>query len=121
MSVYIPESMQAILLQDKGEPLTVGQIPVLRLGRGQLLVRMAAAPINPSDQGFVKGGYGFQKPFSVVPGLEGSGAVAAAPPRSQHCRDEDKERWRGHYFVRAVSLACTCATRAAQVFTPSTV
>ena len=80
MSTPIPEFMQAILLQGKGKPLTVGQIPVPRPGRGQVLVRMAAAPINPSDLGFLKGGYGFQKPFPVVPGFEGSGIVVGAGP-----------------------------------------
>ncbi len=39
---------------------------------------MAAAPINPSDLGFLQGSYGFQKPFPVVPGFEGSGTVVSA-------------------------------------------
>jgi NADPH:quinone reductase-like Zn-dependent oxidoreductase len=70
--------MQAVLLQASGGPLTVGQIPVPEPGPGQLLLRMAAAPINPSDLGFLKGSYGFRKPFPIVPGLEGSGTVIAA-------------------------------------------
>lgn len=41
---------------------------------------MAAAPINPSDLGFIRGSYGFQKAFPVVPGFEGSGTVVAAGP-----------------------------------------
>jgi NADPH:quinone reductase-like Zn-dependent oxidoreductase len=41
---------------------------------------MAAAPINPSDLGFLKGSYGYQKPFPLVPGFEGSGTVVAAGP-----------------------------------------
>jgi NADPH2:quinone reductase len=41
---------------------------------------MAAAPINPSDLGFLRGSYGFQRPFPIVPGLEGSGVVCAAGP-----------------------------------------
>jgi NADPH:quinone reductase-like Zn-dependent oxidoreductase len=39
---------------------------------------MAASPINPSDLGFIKGSYGYQKPFPIVPGFEGSGTVVAA-------------------------------------------
>jgi NADPH:quinone reductase-like Zn-dependent oxidoreductase len=70
--------MQAVLLQAKDGPLTVGQIPVPNPGPGQVLVRMAATPINPSDLGFLRGSYGFQKPFPIVPGLEGSGVVVAA-------------------------------------------
>lgn len=70
--------MQAVLLQENNGPLTVGPLPVPRPGPGQVLVRMAAAPINPSDLGFLRGSYGFQKPFPIVPGLEGSGTVVAA-------------------------------------------
>jgi NADPH2:quinone reductase len=78
MSTLIPKSMQAVLLKTLARPLTVGSIRVPRPAPGQVLVRMAAAPINPSDLGFVSGSYGFQKPFPVVPGFEGSGTVVAA-------------------------------------------
>ncbi|HEX2994960.1 MAG TPA: zinc-binding dehydrogenase [Anaerolineales bacterium] len=72
--------MQAVLLQANGGPLIVGSLPVPTPGAGQVLVRMAAAPINPSDLGFLNGSYGFQKPFPIVPGLEGSGTVVTAGP-----------------------------------------
>jgi NADPH:quinone reductase len=78
MQTTIPEMMQAVLLEGNDGPLTVRQIPVPSPGPGQVLVRMAAVPINPSDLGFMRGAYGFQKPFPVVPGLEGSGTVVAA-------------------------------------------
>ncbi len=80
MQTTIPEMMQAVLLQKNDGALTVGQIPVPAPDTGQVLVRIAATPINPSDLGFLRGSYGFQKPFPVVPGLEGSGTVLAAGP-----------------------------------------
>jgi NADPH:quinone reductase-like Zn-dependent oxidoreductase len=43
-----------------------------------VLVRVAAAPINPSDLSFLQGNYGLRKPLPVVPGFEGSGTVVAA-------------------------------------------
>jgi NADPH:quinone reductase len=73
-----PTMMQAVLLQGEEGSLTVGPLPVPSPGPGQVLIRMAAAPINPSDIGFLGGSYGFQKPFPVVPGLEGSGIAVAA-------------------------------------------
>ncbi len=76
----LPSTMQAVLLPGQGAHLTVGQLPLPEPGPGQVLVRLAAAPINPSDLGFIQGGYGFQKPFPVVPGFEGSGTVVAAGP-----------------------------------------
>lgn len=80
MNPIIPKSMQAVLLGEFGKPLVVDQIPVPIPGPGEVLVRMAASPINPSDLGFIKGGYGFQKAFPIVPGFEGSGTVVAAGP-----------------------------------------
>jgi len=68
--------MQAILLKDSGQ-LTLGEVALPALGTNQVLIRMSASPINPSDLGFLKGAYGFQKPFPVVPGFEGSGRVVA--------------------------------------------
>lgn len=78
MSASIPESMQAVRIEQSGGQPGVGQVPIPRPGPGQVLVRMAASPINPSDRGFIRGNYGFQKPFPVVPGFEGSGVVVAA-------------------------------------------
>ena len=43
--------------------------------KGQVLIKMAYSPINPSDLAFLTGQYGIQKPFPVVPGFEGSGVV----------------------------------------------
>lgn len=72
--------MQAVLIRENGGMLTAGEVPVPKPGPGEVLVRMAASPINPSDLGFIRGGYGFQKPFPIVPGFEGSGTVVAAGP-----------------------------------------
>ncbi len=76
MDQSIPKTMQAILLKDSGQ-LTLGEVALPALGTNQVLIRMSASPINPSDLGFLKGAYGFQKPFPVVPGFEGSGRVVA--------------------------------------------
>jgi len=80
MNIRIPKNMQAVLLAENGGSLSVGEIPVPQPGPGEVLVRMAASPINPSDLGVIKGGYGGQKPFPIVPGFEGSGTVVAAGP-----------------------------------------
>jgi len=78
MSPVIPETMQAVQLDKDGGPLFVRQIPVPRPGASEVLIRMAASPINPSDLGFIEGGHGYEKTFPVVPGVEGSGTVVAA-------------------------------------------
>lgn len=78
----IPERMTAVVLQSYTgvEALTVEERPVPKPGKNQVLVKVAASPINPSDLAFLDGQYGFKKPTPVVPGFEGSGTVVAAGP-----------------------------------------
>jgi NADPH2:quinone reductase len=64
--------MHAVQLDDDGR-LVLGRIPVPRPARGEVLIRTAAAPINPSALRFLSGSGGSTSP--MVPGLEGSGTV----------------------------------------------
>ncbi|HZT57570.1 MAG TPA: zinc-binding dehydrogenase [Pyrinomonadaceae bacterium] len=76
-----PETMRAVKLRsyDGGaDSIVLAEMPVPRPGHGQVLVRMTAAPINPSDLSFIRGTYGIKKRLPVVPGLEGSGEAVAA-------------------------------------------
>lgn len=57
--------------------LRVEERPVPQPGAGEVLVQIAAAPLNPSDLMFVQGLYGFRKTLPVVPGFEGSGTIVA--------------------------------------------
>jgi NADPH:quinone reductase-like Zn-dependent oxidoreductase len=46
--------------------------------RGQVLVKVEAAPCNPSDVLFLQGKYGVRKTLPAVPGWEGAGTVVAS-------------------------------------------
>jgi NADPH:quinone reductase len=46
--------------------------------KGEVLVKMTASPINPSDLAFLMGGYTFKTGLPVTPGNEGSGIVVAS-------------------------------------------
>lgn len=77
----IPESMRAVVLSaydGRPDSLSVEERPVPKPGPGEVLVRLAAAPINPSDLMFMKGQYGLKKTLPAVPGFEASGTVVAA-------------------------------------------
>ena len=77
----IPETMRALELRsyDGGAgSLAVVEKPVPRPSKGQVLVRVAAAPVNPSDLMFLRGMYGVRKSLPVVAGFEGSGEVVAS-------------------------------------------
>jgi NADPH:quinone reductase-like Zn-dependent oxidoreductase len=73
--------MRALVLtayDGRPESLRVETLPVPQPEAGQVLVRMSASPINPSDLLFVRGQYGERKAPPTVPGFEGSGTVVAA-------------------------------------------
>ncbi len=73
----IPSSAKAIVLSGP-ETFKVDSIHLPKLQKGKVLVKMAFAPVNPSDLAFLTGNYGLKKAFPVVPGLEGSGVVVAS-------------------------------------------
>src|SRR5260370_16408050 len=73
--------MEALVLASYGPPpfpLGVESRPVPKPGKGQVLIRVTASPVNPSDLHFLEGQYAFRKTLPSVPGLEGCGRVVAA-------------------------------------------
>jgi NADPH:quinone reductase len=72
----LPDTMRAVQLSaydGRPESVRVAQVPVPAPGPGEVLVKMAASPVNPSDLMFIRGLYGFKKPLPANPGFEGSG------------------------------------------------
>jgi len=70
--------MKAVQFRQPGEPREVLEVverdkPVP--GFGQVLVRMLASPVNPSDLAFTRGGYGLKPQLPATPGFEGVGVV----------------------------------------------
>lgn len=76
----VPEEMSAVVLDAYDGPasLRLTRRPVPKPGPGQVLVKISASPMNPSDIAFIHGSYGFRSPPPVVPGQEGAGTVVAA-------------------------------------------
>jgi NADPH:quinone reductase len=77
----IPEKMEAAYIKERGEnKLEIGEIDTPVPEYEQVLIKVDAAPLNPSDLYLIEGKYGefldFNYPF--VPGFEGSGTVIAS-------------------------------------------
>src|SRR5580698_4944044 len=71
--------MRAVLLKEfHSVLLVVEDISTPEPKAEQVLVKMAAAPINPSDLVFLRNQYGIKKKLPIVPGFEGSGTVVAS-------------------------------------------
>ncbi|MBL8864663.1 MAG: zinc-dependent alcohol dehydrogenase family protein [Planctomycetia bacterium] len=73
--------MRAVVFDRVGDPAEVLQVrevdrPVP--GRGEVLVRMIASPVNPSDLMYIRGEYGIQPKCPATPGFEGVGVVEAS-------------------------------------------
>ncbi|MBX7058856.1 MAG: zinc-binding dehydrogenase [Leptospirales bacterium] len=71
--------MRALELKEYSEQprldLLQKKLPALK--PGQLLIKISAASINPSDLHFLEGKYGIKKKLPVVPGFEAAGTVVA--------------------------------------------
>jgi NADPH:quinone reductase-like Zn-dependent oxidoreductase len=85
MAATIPDKMRALVLGayhesvvDAINSLKVRDWPTPQPGPGQVLVKIAAAPCNPSDLLLLQGKYGELKALPTVPGWEAAGTVVAS-------------------------------------------
>lgn len=62
-------------IEDAIHALKIVDKPIPQPGAGQVLVKMEAAPCNPSDLLFLQGRYGVRKALPTTPGWEGAGTV----------------------------------------------
>jgi NADPH:quinone reductase-like Zn-dependent oxidoreductase len=77
-NMNIPENMLAVRLEKQGGPLVINTVLIPRPKEGEVLVKMLAAPVNPSDLMRIKSIPAEQDLNSYIPGIEGSGIVIAA-------------------------------------------
>jgi NADPH2:quinone reductase len=71
------ETMKSVRQTESGGKLEIVSVPIPEPGPGEVLVRMAASPINPSDLANISGKYLVQS-WPFTPGLEGSGTIVKA-------------------------------------------
>jgi len=61
-------TMRSMKVEEKEKPVP---------REGEVLVRIQASPINPSDIAFVRGAYNIKKNLPAIPGFEGTGIITA--------------------------------------------
>ena len=68
--------MKAVIYKDKGVVDYAGDLIELpKPGSGEVLIKVEAAVINPSDVYMLQGNYSGEFKYPLVPGNEGSGTV----------------------------------------------
>lgn len=92
MATTIPKTMRAIVLKEDGYSpdalpasqvreveryLELAEVPVPEPGPDQVLIKVTAAMVNPSDLAFIQGGYGQPRVKGAPAGFEGVGEVVA--------------------------------------------
>jgi NADPH2:quinone reductase len=73
--------MKSVVFEQTGAPSSVlasREVDVPEPRAGEVLVRMLASPVNPSDLMFVRGQYTLQPTLPATPGFEGVGVVERA-------------------------------------------
>ncbi|EAR90902.2 zinc-binding dehydrogenase family oxidoreductase (macronuclear) [Tetrahymena thermophila SB210] len=105
--------MKCLSLEQFGQPLAFKQVDIPQPGQGEVLIKVEASPINPSDLLFLAGKYatlGFVPPY--IPGFEGSGLVIKSGGGQEADYLLNKRvaffRCRGAYAQYTISNSQTC-------------
>jgi NADPH:quinone reductase-like Zn-dependent oxidoreductase len=72
------KTMRSVVAERVGEPSEVLHLetrPIPKPGSGQVLIRVAAVPVEASDLHTIRGRYGFTPEFPTVPGIESVGVI----------------------------------------------
>ena len=75
MKPILPEIMLAVLLREDDGRLSARHVPLPKPKAGEVLIKMASAPINPSDLARIKSVTEHADRLTFIPGIEGCGRV----------------------------------------------
>jgi NADPH:quinone reductase len=72
------ETMKAVFLEKPSGRLFVKEVIIPRPGPNEVLIKMSAAPVNPSDLARIRDAHSVHDLATFIPGLEGSGKIVLA-------------------------------------------
>jgi len=73
-----PPVMKGVFIEKQGGPLIVREVRTPAPGHGEVLVKIKAAPVNPSDLAALRNASAVNDITTFIPGLEASGVVVAS-------------------------------------------
>jgi NADPH:quinone reductase-like Zn-dependent oxidoreductase len=114
MNKEIPSTQKALQYQEYGDPaevLSLIELPVPEPSPGEVLIKMQASPIHPSDLGLIMGSYGRSRNPPAIAGREGVGTVVKCGPEVASkvmgrpvALPEDGGAWQEYQIARAEDL-----------------
>ena len=83
-------TMKAAVVRAFGQPLVIEEVPVPRVGPGQILVKVAAAGVCHTDLHAAEGDWPVKPNPPFIPGHEGVGHVVAVGAGVRHVKEGDR-------------------------------
>jgi len=77
MKYSLPDRMKAVIQEKQGSDPVISELKIPEPGKGEVLVKMHYAPINPSDLSQLRGTLSPIPEYPFIPGIEGSGTVVS--------------------------------------------
>ncbi|HVP19548.1 MAG TPA: NADPH:quinone reductase [Spirochaetia bacterium] len=92
--------MKAIIVREFGDPhvMKLEEVPVPKVGPGQVLVRIKAAGVNPADTYARTGGSAAKPPLPWTPGTDGAGVIESVGAGVKRVKAGDRV-----YMARSLS------------------
>ncbi len=84
------KTMKAAVVTELGQPLDIREVPVPRIGPGEVLVRVRASGVCHTDLHAAEGDWPVKPTAPFIPGHEGVGEVAALGAGVTHLREGDR-------------------------------
>ncbi|CAD8134112.1 unnamed protein product [Paramecium pentaurelia] len=92
----IPKTFKAAQLVEYRKALQIVEIETPQLKEGEILIKVEAAPVNPSDLALNEGHYPTRIVLPAVPGIEGSGIVVQLGPNVENVKVGTKVAFNAH-------------------------
>ncbi len=86
----MPDTMKAAVVTELGKPLDILEMPVPKIGHGQVLVRVRASGVCHTDLHAAEGDWPVKPTAPFIPGHEGVGEVAQVGAGVTHLKEGDR-------------------------------
>lgn len=106
MSLSIPTSCRAVVIEKAGAPWTIKEVPIQPPKAGEILIKVLACGICHSDSFLQQGAFGDAASFPRIPGHEVIGTVVAVGDGEKKFKEGDRVGGGWHGAHDGMCKAC---------------